>query len=154
MAWVWKALTWSRDDHEESNMINHADLLNCKAFGGWRDNGFFFLFLLFKEIGFTEHLPHWSNVSYCHSRATPALPAGRVEDRQEELSLALLCLTQGERAPRYPWNTKSLILLVVTLPHIHQLQRNPSLFIPVQIKANSISKYSLQIFSYKHLLVG
>lgn len=82
-------------------MINHADLLNCKAFERWRGD-VFFLFL--KEIGFTKHLQQKKNtdpnVPNCHLRATPAVPVGRVGDRQDELSLALLCLTQGERAPK------------------------------------------------------
>ena len=39
------------------------------------------------------------NVPNCHLRATPALPAAQVEDRQKELSLALLCLTLGAQVP-------------------------------------------------------
>lgn len=78
---------------------------------------------------------------------TPALPVGYAEDRNEELSLTLLYLPQGEKAL---WHTKGLILLIATLPHIQQLQRNPSLFILVQIKASLqrvCADFQLQTFA-------
>lgn len=108
------------------------------------------LFLLLKEIGLKSiyKKPHTDpNIPNYHLRATPRLPVGQGKDRQEELSLALLCLTQGKKAP---WHTKGLILLIVTLSHIHQLQRNPSLFILMQIKTSLqivCADFQLQTFA-------
>lgn len=111
----------------------------------------FCLFPALKGISFLQQNLHRSRHSQLPFKSYTWTASGM--DRAQTGG-ALSGSDSRRRDTKVPWNTKGLMLLLVTLPHIHQLQRNPSLFIPMQIEANSVSKYSLQIFSCKQLLVG
>lgn len=101
--------------------------------------------LLLNEIGLKniyKKPPHWSKSSQLPFESYTCI-AGGFSRGQKWGALP----DSGEKAP---WHTKGLIMLIVTLPHIQQLQRSPPLFILVQIKASIpivCADFQLQTFA-------